>query len=138
VVQQLLVEHLILATAAGLAAIALSAGALRWFWQTVTSIGVDPPPYWLQIRMDGRVFTMLAAVCVGTAVMSGLVPALQAAKTNVAGVLSEGGRGHVGNRRSHRWAGILMVTQLALARAAHGCRHDDAKPPDVDDSGSRG
>ena len=64
--------------------------------------------------MDGIVFGFMAAVCLATAVIFGLVPALQVSGTDVNEVLKEGTRGGTGGVRARRWAATLIIGELAL------------------------
>jgi hypothetical protein len=111
IVRQLLVENLLLALVAGACGLALSIGGVRLFW---TYSSDSHPPYWLRFPFDWRVFAYLAAVCFGTSILFGLLPALQTARTNLVEVLNEAGRGAAGGRRSRRWSGALIVGQVAL------------------------
>jgi putative ABC transport system permease protein len=111
IVRQLLVENLLLAALAGAAGLALSMGGIRLFW----SVAQDThPPYWLRFPFDLRVFGYLAAVCLGTTILFGLLPALQTARTSLVEVLNDATRGATGGRRSRRWSGALIVGQIAL------------------------
>lgn len=113
IVRQLLVESLLLALVAGVVALALSAAGISLFWSVVSRVP-DPPPFWLQFPMDWRVYAFLAAICLGSAVIFGLAPALHTARTSIVEVLNEAGRGATGHRRSRRWTSALVVGQLAL------------------------
>jgi len=108
IVRQLLVESLVLAVCAGLLGLALSAAAIRAFWLVAAQ---THPPYWLRFPIDWRVFTYLAAICLATSVLFGLVPALYTARTNVVEAMM---RGVTGGRRGRRWSAVLVVGQLAL------------------------
>jgi putative ABC transport system permease protein len=113
IIRQLLVESLLLATLAGAVGWALSVAAIRVFWSALG--GVDGGlPYWISFTMDGRVFAFLAAVCLGSALLFGLVPALQTSKPGAANLLVQAARGTAGTIRSRRWASGLVVFQLAL------------------------
>ena len=111
IVHQLLMESLLLAAVAGGVGLLLSMGAIRLFWATASQ---TDPPYWLHFAMDWRVFGFLAAVCLGTSIVFGLMPALYTSKTNLTDVLSDTSRGSVGSRRGRRWSGVLVAGQLAL------------------------
>jgi predicted permease len=113
IVRQLLAESLVLATVAGVFALALSAAAIRLFWYVATNVA-DPPPFWMRVPFDPAVFVFLGSLCLGTSIMFGLAPALQTARTNLLEVLNEAGRGSTGHRRSRRWSGVLVTGQLAL------------------------
>jgi putative ABC transport system permease protein len=108
IVRQLLIESLVLAACAGILGLALSALAVRIFW---ISASQSHPPYWMQFPIDLRVFGYIAAICLGTAVVFGLVPALYTARTNVVDAMT---RGVTGGRQGRRWSAALVVGQLAL------------------------
>ena len=114
IVRQLLVESLLLAAAGGVIGLALSVAGVRLFTRAVTGTG---EPYWLRFTMDLPVFAFFAAACLGTAVLFGLAPALHTSRLNVSGTLNESGRGTAGTRSARRWAGALVILQLALAPA---------------------
>ena len=59
-------------------------------------------------------FAYVAAICVLTAVLFGLAPALHVSKTNHSDVLKEGGRGSTGSRRVRWFSGAMVVAELAL------------------------
>ena len=71
-------------------------------------------PYWVVFTVDYVVFGYVAAICVLTAVLFGLAPALHVSKTNHNDVLKEGGRGSTGNRRVRWFSGAMVVAELAL------------------------
>jgi predicted permease len=108
IVRQLLAESLVLAACAGMLGLALSAMAVRIFW--LYAAGTHPP-YWMKFPMDWRVFTYIAAICLGTAIVFGLAPALYTARTNVLDGLA---RGVTDGRGGRRWSAALVVGQLAL------------------------
>ncbi len=108
IVRQLLIESLVLATGAGILALALTAATVRLFWSVAAQ---SHPPYWMQFPIDWRVFTYLSVICLMTSVLFGLAPALYTAKTNVAEALT---RGLTAGRRGRRWSAALVVGQLAL------------------------
>ena len=75
----------------------------------------DPDkPYWIAFTVDYVVFGYVAAICVLTGILFGLVPALHVSKTNINEVLKEGGRGTAGTRRVRWLSGIMVVVELAL------------------------
>ena len=111
IVRQLLVESLLLASIAGVCGLGLSVFGIRLFWANAAD---SHPPYWLRFPFDFRVFLYMAAVCLGTSILFGLLPALQTARTNLVEVLNEAGRAATGGRRRRRWSGALIVGQIAL------------------------
>jgi putative ABC transport system permease protein len=113
IVRQLLVESLIIALMAGVVGLALGVGGVRWF----DGVTQDPnigKPYWMVFSLDPIVFVYVAAVCLGTAILFGLAPALQVSKTDVNDVLKEGTRGGSGGVQSRRWAGAFVIGQVVL------------------------
>jgi putative ABC transport system permease protein len=112
IVRQLLVESLLLAAVAGVVGLGLSMAGIRIFWASAAD---SHPPYWLRFPFDFRVFAYLAAVCLGTSILFGLVPALQTARTSLVQVLNDASRSATGGRAGRRWSGALVVGQIALA-----------------------
>lgn len=110
VVRQVLAESLLLATAGGLAGIGLAiqgVGVLR-------ALSPATLPRADQVRLDGRALGItLAAVIVAT-IVSGLVPALRAARPNLTDDLRTGGRS-VGSGRQRRVQALFVITEVALA-----------------------
>ena len=113
IIRQLLIESLMLATLAGAAGWGLSLAAVGLISSALggNEVGL---PYWIRLTLDGRVFAFSAGVCLATAFLFGLVPALQTSKPQIANILVEGGRATAGTVRSRRWAQGLVVFQLAL------------------------
>ena len=89
IVRQLLGESLVLAIVGGATGLAL---AFAWTRALTMLMPRDTLPYWMLPTIDGRVLVTVAAVCVSTTIVFGLVPALHASNTRPSGVLKEGGR----------------------------------------------
>jgi len=111
VVRQLLVESVVLAFIGGSIGLLLADWGVRVFDAAVTDPG---KPYWIDFRVDYVVFGYVAAICVLTAILFGLAPALHVSRTNNNEVLKEGGRGSTGTRRARWLSGTMVVTELAL------------------------
>ena len=111
VVRQLLVESILLAMVAGVVGLLLSIVWIRWFSLEAQNVGI---PYWMVFSMDWRTFTFFLVVCLATGLVFGLIPALHTSTTNVHEMLKEGGRTGSGGIRARRWAGGLIVVQIAL------------------------
>jgi len=111
IVRQLLVESLLVALLAGGLGLLFSLGGIRWFDSVTQNVG---KPYWMVFSLDGVVFGFMAAVCLGTAILFGLAPALHVSRTDVNAVLKEGTRGGSGGVRARRWASALIVGEVAL------------------------
>jgi predicted permease len=116
--RQVLTESLVLAAAGAAGGIALAAwmgGALQYMF---------PPshfPVALDIRMNGRMLLFTVLACVAAALLSGIVPALQVARTDLNENLKEGGRSGSAGASSHRLRGLLVISEISLAIVALVC-----------------
>ena len=99
VVRQLLLESLVLASIGSLGGLFLAFLGISVFAAAMQPAGL---PYWISFTVDPVVFAYVAAVCVPTAILFGLAPALQVSKSASHFVVREGGRGAIGTRRE-RW-----------------------------------
>jgi putative ABC transport system permease protein len=111
VVRQLLIESVLLGVIGGLLGLGLAYFGVRAFDAAVTDTG---KPYWIVFKMDYTVFGFLATICVVTGVIFGIAPALHVSRTNVSGVLKEGGRGNAGGARTRWLTGTMVVVEVAL------------------------
>jgi predicted permease len=109
VVRQLLVESLVLAALGGLAGLGLSFVGTRLLSTTLT----ENAPYWIHFTMDRRILVVLTAVCLGTVLVFGLVPALHVSKIDTNKVLKDGGRGADGSG-ARRWTTAFLSAEFAL------------------------
>ncbi len=111
IVRQLLTESGLLAAAGGLVGLVLAA------WGVRALVALAPPtlPRLDAIRMDGWVVAFTALITLGTGLLFGLVPAIQAARPNLAGALSDGARGGSAGLHRQRFRRGLVVSQIALA-----------------------
>ncbi|HEY7186332.1 MAG TPA: ABC transporter permease [Vicinamibacterales bacterium] len=113
IVRQLLAESLVLALAGAIAGLALSYLGLH-----VLLANIEPdaaPPSWVQFTVDRVVLAYVAALCLGSAVVCGVLPAWQASRTNLVSALNESGRGDTGSRHRRRWTGAFVIAQVAFA-----------------------
>ena len=125
VVRQLLLESLMLSGLGASLGLLLAIGGVRLFDIAVADVG---KPYWIDFSMDFTVFAYLGLISVGTAVLFGLVPALQASRTDINDSLKSGGRSSMGGVRSRKLIGGLVVAELGLTLILlGGCRPDDAE-----------
>ena len=111
VVRQLLVESVLLGCLGGLFGLLIAVAGVRMFDAAVADVG---KPYWIVFTMDYVVFGFLAAICVVTGILFGIVPAMQISRTNVNDLLKEGGRGTAGSRRARWLSSTMVVVELAL------------------------
>ncbi len=107
---QLFTESLTLAVAGGAAGLALAEWAVELMNRSL-------PPNLLpveKISLDPAVLLFSLSITVASGVLFGLMPAWQASRTDLAGVLKEGGRASVGGPRTLLRNG-LVAGELALA-----------------------
>jgi putative ABC transport system permease protein len=123
VVRQLLVESCVLAAAGGVL------GALLASAVVATIVALMPPftlPSETEITLSIPVLLFALGACALTGVAAGLAPAWQAARTNAAETMKEGGR-TLGDRRfGFRRALIVVEFALALTLLAGGGMAVDA------------
>src|SRR5262249_39737760 len=68
-----------------------------------------------EIGVDGGVLLFALAAALGSVLVFGFLPALQGSRSDLAGVLKEGGRGQAGGRRGERLRLSLVRGEVALA-----------------------
>ena len=93
IVRQLMVESGLLALAAGVMGFGFALGGVWLFANAVAGITF---PYYIRWTVDGRVGLWLAAVCLGTAILVGLLPAVHVSRVAARRPLKEG----AGTRRA--------------------------------------
>ncbi|MGH7568099.1 MAG: ABC transporter permease [Gemmatimonadales bacterium] len=112
IMRQLLTESVLLALAGS------GLGILIALWGLDLIVAAVPSdrPFWMVFTVDGRVLAFTAAVAVGTGILFGLAPALQAARPDLHESLKEGARGAGGGGRPrHRLRSTLVVAEVALS-----------------------
>jgi putative ABC transport system permease protein len=111
VIRHLLTETLVLAGAGGAAGLALAGAAIRGL------IAMSPGnlPRLESATLDWRVLAVTGAVSLATGILFGLLPALQASRTDLNASLREGDRASTAGRGRHRLRRLLMASELALA-----------------------
>jgi putative ABC transport system permease protein len=115
VVGQLVTESVMLS----LAGAALGLAIAKW---GIDAIRAYMPPEvekyilgWKDMGLDGRtlLFTLIAAVAAG--ILSGIAPAWQCSRPNLADSLKEGGRGGTAGRARRKLRSALVAAEVALA-----------------------
>ena len=79
--------------------------------------GAMPPdeiPYFITWSLDARSLAYTVVIAMATGVVFGLVPALQAVRSNLQSTLKEGGRGNAGGSRAYIRNGLVVV-EIALS-----------------------
>ena len=111
IIRQLLCESLVLGIFGS------AVGLLCSFWGVDLMTAAIPVelPYWLHFDFDWRVFSFAVALGLGSAVLFGLFPALQASRPHLVEAIKEGSRGNSGGRKGQRVRSGLVVAEVALA-----------------------
>jgi putative ABC transport system permease protein len=107
VTRQLLTETVLLSVAAGTVGLVVAWNLLAIFQATT------PSAFALTVPLDWRVLMFAAAVCIGTGVLVGLAPALQAGRVNVLAALGATGAGTGRSRGLSRY--WIVIPQIALS-----------------------
>jgi predicted permease len=74
-----------------------------------------PQTYWAESAVDARVVLFIGAIAIGTGVLAGLAPALQASRPEVTEALKGGTRGGGSGARRSRLRQLLLVAQVAMS-----------------------
>jgi predicted permease len=111
VIRQLLIESVMLALGGGVAGLAIGAIALEALKATATDLLLTP---WGQVALDARVLSVTLGLTLLTAVLFGLVPALQATRLDVQAALAEGGTRSVAGGASGWPRRLLVAAEVAL------------------------
>ena len=110
VVRQMLAEVLVLAVAGALLGLALAQTGITLFNRAIVD---TQPPFWIDIRIDAMVLLFVTVATLVAALVSGIVPALRASKSDLAQVMNDEGRNT--GLRMGRFSRALVVAELALS-----------------------
>ncbi|HKV34840.1 MAG TPA: ABC transporter permease [Pyrinomonadaceae bacterium] len=110
-ITQLLIESLMLASIGGFLGILLAGWGIRF----LLIISPTPLPREQEIHLDLTVLAFGVLASVVSALIFGILPALQAAKSEVTGELSVSGRGAGEHARGNRWRSTVVMGQVALS-----------------------
>jgi predicted permease len=111
VIRQLLVESFVLALCGGLTGVAIGAGALEVLKANATGLLLTP---WGEVALDGRVLAVTLGLTALTALLFGLVPAIQATRLDVQAALAQGGTRSVAGGAKGWPRRLLVAAQVAL------------------------
>ena len=115
VIRRLLTENMLLALLGALLALPLAGmGVELMRWNMPAHIEKFVVG-WDQIDLDWHVLGFTGLVAVATALVFGLIPALQASRPDLTAALREGGRGSSHGRVRQRGRNLLIVFEVAMA-----------------------
>jgi predicted permease len=111
IVRQFLTESLLLSLMGGLL------GLLLAMWGRDLCLGSIPIelPFWMKFPMDPNTVLFMFGVSLLTAVLAGLLPALQTSQVDVHEALKDGGHHGTAGRGRSRLRSALVVAELALS-----------------------
>ena len=108
-IRQLLTESMLLSLVSGCLGLLLAV----WGVDVLVAAGGNSIPRAQEIGIDARVLGFTFMVSLLTALLFGVVPAIQASKADLQLALKEGGRGSTANRQ--RLRAVLVVADVALS-----------------------
>src|SRR6266436_1868381 len=114
-VRQMLTESFVVAVFGTVAGVILAYWSVDLLARAIKA-APQPPPYWWQFTIDGRVLTFTLVITLVATVASGLVPAFLSSRGSAAEILKEGGRGN-SSRLVNVITRVLVVAQIALTAA---------------------
>lgn len=117
ITRQLLTESILLSLIGG------ALGLILAWWATDALLAISPFSTSLlsRVALDGRVVTVALLISLLTGAGFGMVPALQAGKSNLAGSLKEGERGSTSGPGRHRLRNAFVIAQITLSFALLNC-----------------
>jgi putative ABC transport system permease protein len=108
-VRQLLTESVLLSAIGGLAGLFVAELCITLYR------AYSPAQYLVDVPLDTHVLLFTAAVCIGTGLLVGLAPALQALKVDVIAALGGGVSAGAARRVSRRLRHGIVIPQIALS-----------------------
>ena len=114
-IRELLLESTLLAVATIPVALAVAWVSIRMLRVSMPSEIVRFISGWQSLDVDGRLIAFTSVLALGTAIVFGILPALQASRPHVSDMLKEGGRSTTTGRRRQWLRRTLVVAEIALS-----------------------
>jgi putative ABC transport system permease protein len=115
-IRQLLTESLLLALIGGAAGLLFSVWGVEFIAKGMPPTFTKYIPGWKHMGIDASVLLFTLGASVLTGIVFGIVPALQATRTNLNESLKEGGqKGAAGGLKRNRMRSLLVVAEVALS-----------------------
>lgn len=115
IVRQLLTESVLLSLAGGALGLFVSVWGVESLARAIPEDFSKFIPGWHNLAINRTAFIFTLIVSILTGLLFGLVPALQATKTNFNEALKEGGKGSSGKASQNRARSVLVVAEVALS-----------------------
>jgi predicted permease len=110
-IRQLLTESLLIALVGGALGLAMAVGGVK----ALVSLLPVGFPRAHEIHVNAPVFLFTFLVSAATGIVFGLIPAIQASRTDPKSWLHEGGRTQTSSGRQSRLRGALVISEVSLA-----------------------
>lgn len=111
IVSQHLSESLVLALAGALLGTGIAWLGTELFMDAIRD---TEPPFWIDVRLDGAVLAFTLGITFLAALVSGIIPAVQATRGSLHDVLKDESRGS-SSLRMGRFSRALVIVELALS-----------------------
>jgi predicted permease len=112
IVRQLLTESVALAVIGGVVGVGLGWVGVGAVTAAMSTMAIPIPG---EVSMSGRVLAFSALVALGAGLLFGILPALQAVRSDVRGTLQAEGATHTGSRGRLRVQRLLVAVEVAVA-----------------------
>ena len=118
-IRQMMTETVLLSVFGGILGLVFA----RWAALGLMSIHIptDVPIRLFDLRLDWHIFAFAFFAALATGMVAGLVPSLQASRTNLADTLKAGGRSGGASSGHHRFRNALVVSQVAVSLLLLAC-----------------
>jgi len=113
-IRQILTENLLLCALGAAVGALLAYGGLRYFL-AVQPVELPIGAQSRSVSLDWRVLAFAAALTALTAILSGLLPALQTSRLHIHDLLKQGGRGGSAGLAEQRSRSLLVIVEVALS-----------------------
>ncbi|MCH9649607.1 MAG: ABC transporter permease [Deltaproteobacteria bacterium] len=117
VIFQLLADSLLIAAIGGALGLGVLQGCIGWLNRLIATL---QPPFWFHLQIDAGILTFVVAIALASALVAGLLPALQATRPNLNEILNDSAQGG-SSLRLGVLSRSLLVFEIALATALLLC-----------------
>ncbi|RKX33621.1 MAG: hypothetical protein DRP71_09825 [Verrucomicrobia bacterium] len=111
IIMQMLSESLVLCLLGAVGGVLYSIWGMEWVSSLVRDADL---PYWIDFSLDGKILAFVCVVTVISSLVSGIIPAIYASRTDVNDRLKDGGRTASGLQIG-LFAKSLIVVQISLS-----------------------
>jgi putative ABC transport system permease protein len=116
IIEQLLTESVLLSLVGGALGLAIGYIGVKALLLAANPVGIPRiGEHGASVTLDWRVLGFTLLVTIGTGILFGLIPALNASRTDLSATLKESGMRSGGSMKQNKARSILVVTEMALA-----------------------